>query len=79
MTTPAPSLNRTSFLRIADSVALIASCAAFGAVALELGIVICGAGFLALGSAFLAGDVWQIVRQLRDGQGVVPVFSVDRL
>jgi hypothetical protein len=79
MITPAPSMNRKSFLRIADSVALISSCAALGAVALELGIAICGVGLLALGTAFLAGDIWQIVRQLRDGQGAVPVFSVDRM
>jgi hypothetical protein len=62
---PVSHLNRKSFLRIADTVALLASCAAVGVVALKLGALLCGVGLFALGGAFLATDLWQLARALR--------------
>jgi len=70
---PVSNLNRKSFLRIADTAALVASCGAAGVVALKLGIVLCGAGLLGLGAAFLVGDVWPVMRNAwHAGPAAVP-------
>ena len=58
-------LNRKSFLRIADTLALLASCTAVGVLALKLGVMLCGVGLLALGGLFLIGDLRQLAFALR--------------
>ncbi|TMQ19893.1 MAG: hypothetical protein E6J91_04955 [Deltaproteobacteria bacterium] len=57
--------NRTLVLRIADTAALVATCAATGGLALKLGVTPLGIGMLALGAAFLADDLWRAIRPLR--------------
>lgn len=56
-------MNRKLLLRAGDTAALVAICTSAGIVALKLGVMSCGAGMLALGAAFLAGDLWPIVRR----------------
>jgi len=66
-------MNRKSFLRIADSVALVASCSAIGVIALKMGIVLCEAALLVLGAAFLAGDLWHPARGSREARRAASV------
>jgi hypothetical protein len=55
-------MNRTLFLRIADTMALVAICSITGVLALNIGMTLWGTGMIALGAGFLAEDLWRLVR-----------------
>ena len=54
--------NRTLFLRIAETAALIAICTVVGVFALKIRVTPPGIGMLALGAAFLADELRRLVR-----------------